>query len=263
MPAIPETCDNLAIDLAREGLYRFLAAALRVPGSLGWRTVLDPHSQRLAREAADLLREEADPVPLGFGELPPRDLDLAPVFAALPGSPEEFADEHRRVFGLVYTGECSPYETEYHRNGDPFFGAQQMADVAGFYRAFGLETSPALADRPDHIALELEFLAFLLLKRRLALDSTDPEAAEHVAVCDQALRSFFREHLSWWLPSFATALGRRAGEGFYAAVGRVLAALLPTERGRLGVPAPRLPLQPARAEESEAEGCAGCASRLG
>jgi TorA maturation chaperone TorD len=266
MPTELRNTNALAIDLAREVVYRFLAAALRTPGEPGWQAVLDPDNQALVREAAGLLREtpRTESVPLGFGELPPEDLDLAPCLAALPGSVDELADEHRRVFGLVYTGECSPYETEYHRSGEAFFAAQQMADVAGFYRAFGLEMSASLADRPDHVALELEFVAFLLLKRRLAHPDGEPEGAERVAVCDEALQAFFRDHLSWWLPSFATALRRRAGSGFYAGAGQALAALLPLERARFGVGPPRLPLQAPVVERSEAEeeGCAGCALKV-
>ena len=67
-----ETCDPTATDLAREGLYRFLAAVLRGPHG-GWQAVLDLDNQRLAREAAELLREEASATRgrLAFGELPP------------------------------------------------------------------------------------------------------------------------------------------------------------------------------------------------
>src|SRR5262249_47366703 len=149
------------------------------------------------------------------------------------------------VFGHVTSRECPPYEAEYHSTSEPFFRSQQMADVAGFYRAFGLELSHAHPERPDHVALELEFLAFVLLKRPLALagPGTNAEKDEQVSVCDAAERTFFRDHLAWWLPSFATGLRRKAGHGVYAELGQVLAAFLPVERRRFGVPAPRLPVQ--------------------
>jgi TorA maturation chaperone TorD len=245
----------VAIDLARECLYRFLAAALSDPRSETYRLALDADNQRLARAAADLLRAEAEaaPVPLGFGELPAEDLDLAPVVAELHKPSGERCDAYDRAFGLVCAREGPPYETEYCPNAEPFFRAQQMADVAGFYRAHELETAQATHERPDHVSLELEFLAFVLLKKRLAAD------AERRDICDATLRSFFRDHVAWWLPAFATGLRRRAGGGLYAAVGRVLAALLPAERGRLGVAAPRVPLEPAPVEPpEESAACAGC-----
>jgi TorA maturation chaperone TorD len=201
-------------------------------------------------------------VPLGFGELPAEALDLADIVAELDRPPDELCAEYDRVFGLVYARECPPYETEYCPTSEPFYRAQQMADVAGFYRAFGLTGAEARPERPDHLANELEFMAVLFLKNRLALDEALPEAAEHIAVCDNAQADFFREHLAWWVPSFAAGLRRKAGDGLYAALGRVLAAFLPAERSRFGVKAPQAPVRPALIERPEEDaGCAGCAAQ--
>jgi TorA maturation chaperone TorD len=254
---------DLAIDLARECLYRFLAAALTDPRADGWALVLDPDSGSVAAYAAELLRDEAvaEPAALGFGELPPGDLDLAPLLAELGRPRDEQATEYDRVFGLVPSPECPPYETEYHANAEPFFRAQQLADVAGFYRAFGLAPSRGSPERPDHLALELEFTAFLLLKKRLAARAADGDngSADRVQVCADAEAAFFRDHLAWWVPSFATGLRRKAGDGPYAALGRVLAALMPIERLRYGVASPRLPLRAASIEPPEEQaGCAAC-----
>jgi TorA maturation chaperone TorD len=255
--------DTMALDLARECLYRFLAGAISDPHAEGHRLVYDPANQRLASEAADLLRAEASTatLSLGFGELPPDQLDLRPVLEELDRPAAESCAEYDRVFGLVPSRECPPYETEYHSSSEPFFRSQQLADVAGFYRAFGLQTSGAQPERPDHLALELEFMAFLLLKKRLVLASMPANAtsAEQARICDEAQRVFFRDHLAWWVPSFAAGLRRKAGSGVYASVARLLAALLPVERARLGAEAPRLSLEAAFIERPEEQpGCAGC-----
>ncbi|MEX2032775.1 MAG: molecular chaperone TorD family protein, partial [Dehalococcoidia bacterium] len=42
---------------------------------------------------------------------------------------------------------CSPHETEYIR--DPFAKAAQLADIAGFYAAFGLQVSTVNQTTPD------------------------------------------------------------------------------------------------------------------
>jgi TorA maturation chaperone TorD len=253
-----------ATDLARECLYRFLAATLTDPAADGWGLLLDPDSRRLAAEAAVLLRDEAaaEPAPLGFGELPPDDLDLGPLLAELDRTRPKQTAEYDRVFGLIPARECLPYETEYHATAEPFFRAQQLADVAGFYRAFGLEPARDVPERPDHLALELEFMAFLLMKKRLASAAAggDNEGAERARVCAEAEAAFIRDHLAWWVPSFAAGLRRKASQGFYAALGRVLAALMPLERRRLGVPPPRVPLQAMSPEPPEEQaGCGGCA----
>ncbi|HEY7158373.1 MAG TPA: molecular chaperone TorD family protein [Gemmataceae bacterium] len=266
MPNTEAVTEETAVLLARECLYRFLAAALSDPYTSDVGLVLEPNNQQLARSAADLLREEANkppPSPLGFGELPLPQLDLAPFQAELRLTLGELRAEHDRVFGLVLSRECPPYETEYYSFAEPFFRAQQLADIAGFYRAFGLETAQAAPERPDHLALELEFMAFLLRKERLALTSagTNAAATEQAGICADAQQSFLRDHLAWWVPSFAMGLRRKAERGFYLAVCQVLAAFMPIERVRLGVAAPRLPLQPALIERPEEQtGCSGCVS---
>jgi TorA maturation chaperone TorD len=250
------------VDLAREGVYRFLAAAFTDPRQDPFR--LARETAVIAATVADLLREEAlaEPVPLGFGELPAEALDLSTVRAKLDRPVEELCEEYDRVFGLVYARECPPYETEYCSTGEPFYRSQQLADVAGFYRAFGLTGSVERPERPDHLTAELEFMAVLLLKRRLALDAALGAAADHIAVCECALGDFFREHVAWWMPSFAAGLRRKAGDGLYAALGRVLAAFLPAERCRFGVKAPQAPMRPTLIERPEEDaGCVGCAAK--
>lgn len=262
--ADPET--RADADLARECVYRFLAMALSSPYEPGWPSILNRDDQRLAREAAALLRDEADfPADfLSFGELPPDSLDLDSLLDALNQPVEQLQAEYDRVFGLVIPKECPPYETEYHPSSQAFQRAQQMADIAGFYRAFGLEPSGANLGRPDHVTLEFEFMAFILMKKRLASTTEDGGDApsEHHLVCEQAEQSFVKDHLAWWVPAFATGLLRKSGGGYYHALARTLAALIPAERHRLNLPAPFQSARPELIEYPEEEsGCASCASQ--
>jgi TorA maturation chaperone TorD len=259
--------DTVALDLARECLYRFLAEALTDPYTVAWTAVTDPENQTVARTAADLLRDEAGrrDVHLGFGELPPAHLNLGPVLRELARPIEELRSQFDHVFGLVGCTDCPPHESEYHRNREPFFRAQQMADAAGFYQAFGLRPRLLHPERPDHVALELEFMAFLLTKKRLALAMTadGDDAGAQAGVCDETQRTFFRDHLIWWAPAFARALERKSEGGLYAALAAVLAAFLPVERAVLGLdalPQPQVPRPDAEPEES---GCAGCLAHTG
>lgn len=257
-----QTPTDTAVDLARETLYRLLAALFSDPRGPAWQNLaLDPHSQAVARLAADLLHEEfADtPLVLGFGELPIEQLDLRPLLVELARPWTEQQDEFVRTFGLVFNRECPPYETEYQRNEDTFFRAQQMADIGGFYRAFGLQPGAERGERPDHVATELEFMALLLFKQRTAFarsDDTVESAAEHGEICRQAQAEFLREHLGWWAPAFAHAVRRKAERGLYFAVANLLAAFLPVERAALGVPTPRAGVQPA--SDQEIDDCESC-----
>jgi len=236
-------------DAAREVLYRFFAAALRPPAeTLAW--MRDESTLAAARTAADELRRTAlsDVIPLGLGERPADDLDVAAATVWWEVPPDELLTEYDRVFGLG-AGELPPYETEFAPNREPFARAQQMADVAGFYRAFGLAVT---RDRPDALALELEFMAFLLTKERTA------GHPDHEAVCRSAQQEFLRDHLTWWVPSFAAGLANKAQVGPFAALARALAAFLPTERNRYSIKAPAAPVRVRSIPAEEPAGCAGC-----
>jgi TorA maturation chaperone TorD len=273
MHALTETTDALAIDLARETVYRFLASALRDPCDPHRQRFDDPEAWVMLREAVALLREEAcqESTPLGFGELPPDLFDSGPTFRALEEQGRSLDAEYDRVFGLVPLVASPPYETEFHAAGETFFRSQQMADIAGFYAAFGLEAARTAGERPDYLPLELEFMAFLAMKKRLAdcsrrslaCDAAEDHHLEQIAICEEAQASFIRDHLAWWVPSFALGLRRKASGGFYRAVADMLAAFLPIERHRYHVPAPHSPVEPTilAKPEDEQSGCAGCALR--
>src|SRR3972149_5103026 len=69
-------------------------------------------------------------------------------------------------------GTRPPDETEYGEDS-VFLPAQEMSDLAGFFRAFGLRLDPAGHERIDHISCECEFLLFLARKEAFAGESAD------------------------------------------------------------------------------------------
>lgn len=148
--------------------------------------------------------------------------------AAGPGLPAD----HVRVFGYVNSLVCPPYETEYTA-GHIFMKTSQMADVAGFYRAFGLQMGEDLGERPDHVGAELEFMQVLALKEALALERGE---VEHATIARRAQRLFLRDHLARWTPVFAERVTSQAGTGsFYAALAGLLRAFVSREASRLRV----------------------------
>lgn len=249
------------VDLARECLYRFLSVALCDPYRGRWEElILDSAARQTVAAAAELLREQAGESThsLAFGELPAEQLDPAALLAELGNPAGALRAEYDRVFGLVTPKECPPYETEYHRSRDTFFRSQQLADIAGFYRAFGIEPAAGRPQRPDHLSLELEFMALVLLKKRLA-GGAAPESAERVQICDDVQRRFLTEHLVWWVPAFTMGLRRKAGTAFYAVVAHLLAAFIADERRRFGIAAPQKGAQPTLIEQPEEQAqCASC-----
>ena len=102
---------------------------------------------------------------------------------------------------------CSPHETEYIR--DSLAKGAQLADIAGFYKAFGLKVSSAHPTTPDEIATELEFMALITRKEAYALARRWDERA---AIGRAAGRKFLAAHLGRWTASFAADLCGRASE---------------------------------------------------
>ncbi len=253
---------------AREQVLRFLALAASDPASKRFEKLFDPGFQELAAAAARHIADDpaAHPGELAPGETSPGELDLDPLIAALGAPRERIRDDHMRVFGLVVSKHCPPYEVQYCPQTFSVYRVQRMADVAGYYRAFGVEPGRDAPERADHIACELEFLAWAVAKERHARLQSGEEWRERASVCRDAQRDFVAEHLAWWVPAFARALADRAQAldppaSFHGALARALASLVPAERAVLGVAPPDELAQPRPDAEQDVEGCAGCGAQ--
>lgn len=253
-----KSSSDSALSMARQSLYRFAALSLLDPRAGCWEQLDTLREDGILPDAASLIRglPDANPGKLGLGERPLADLDPSRVLERLPDSPHKLNKEYEDTFGLLVSNACPPYETEYINGKFTFQRSNALADVSGFYLAFGLTTSETHPERPDHIVQELEFMAFLIGLERHA-EAGDPTLRrERQHVCRDAQTRFLREHLSWWAPAFAKLLSRESQGDFYGAVSRFLAALIPAERGLLDVEAPQQHAEPSTLERPEA--CEGC-----
>jgi TorA maturation chaperone TorD len=134
----------------------------------------------------------------------------------------DFEATYQRSFTLSYNEDCPLYETAFSAR-HIFQQTQQQADIAGFYRAFGVDPH---AERPDHLALELEFLYLVALKEAWARVERD---ADHISVCRDAHRVFLRQHLSRWAPQIAGRIALAGRGTFYEAAARLLHAFVAAE----------------------------------
>ncbi len=75
-----------------------------------------------------------------------------------------------------------------------------IGDVCGFYRAFGWAHVEQTGERPDHLLVELEFCAMLLVMAARA------ETREQLKTTESALADFTRNHLNDWLGVFCEQL---------------------------------------------------------
>lgn len=208
--------------LDRSQVYRYLAIALGRPES----------------EVVRLLREEEAAVArslVALGEN--RGLEAANAAAsALAGSgAASLADAYLGAFGHTISKECPPYEAEY-RQAHIFQKSDTLADIAAFYRAFGVALAPDRCERLDHICAELEFMEFLCLKEAHALASGCSDEKRALGV--DAQRKFLGEHLGNWALEFASRLRRRAEGNFYGDVAELLEAFVTGEMRSMGLPMP-------------------------
>lgn len=139
--------------------------------------------------------------------------------------------EHRRVFSNVITLDCPPYETLF--GNDHVFGqAHMMADIAGFYKAFGLELSRDIHERLDHLSVELEFMHFLAYKESFARCHHGDEKTQIVV---DAQKKFVKEHIGRWVPLFSRMLMKKAETGFFRYMAEFTADWVEFEVAYLGV----------------------------
>jgi TorA maturation chaperone TorD len=75
-------------------------------------------------------------------------------------------EELEAEFNLLFSGamECAPYESVFER--DIFRKQHALADIAGFYHAFGFELGEASRWQTDHVGVQLEFCSIVPQRTR-------------------------------------------------------------------------------------------------
>lgn len=214
-----------ALALCRSALYEALALGFRPPTA-------ETVTRLASAQGATALADATAPLDLAWNTNLAR-LALRLAAPGPPAPPEDLAAAHRRLFGHTARGPVPPYETEYGEDS-VFLPAQEMSDLAGFFRAFGLVLDPASRERIDHISCECEFLLFLARKEAYALEGGDGGMLEEAR---RAARLFLRDHLGRFAPALGRGLAREDAGGFYGALGQLCAAFVTQECARTGVPA--------------------------
>lgn len=222
---------------ARAQIYGLLAHLLAYPSRELIGRVLDLAPQTLA--AAEYLRLPKDDV-----------RRLLERIAA--GGVEEIERSYQHCFTLTYSPDVPAYEVAYV-SSEIFRQTQEMADIAGFYRAFGAGIAERETERVDHISVELAFMQLLCLKEAYAAEHGD---TEHLRVCRQAQRSFLRDHLLCWAPALAGRLATVGGTSIHSDVGRLLVAWLDRERVSGKVEPRQIYERPLPVEAEPEEACA-------
>ena len=171
---------------------------------------------------------------------------------------EELRTSHARLFGHSVRGTCPPYELEYGRS-EIIQQTAELADLTGFYKAFGMNMSESAFERPDHVSVECEFLGILCAKEAWGRQHS---AAELTETCADAQRLFLRDYLGRWLPALAHRVRKAEPASFYGRLASFAASFIADECRRFDIEVgPQWlelrPVDPARdaAIDCETAGC--------
>jgi len=172
-------------------------------------------------------------------------------------------DEYRYTFGSTTVAtDCPPYEM-YFSGSHIFQQTQDLADISGFYRAFGLEVSKDdTANRWDHVAVELEFLHFLTYKQAYAIENHGDKEQES---CLTAKKKFLNAHIGRWIKAFSRAVESKSPSGFYGKAAKLASDFVHFDMQNLGVSADEIeelqggePDYLQRLEGKSATACGSC-----
>ena len=128
-------------------------------------------------------------------------------------------DEIRNDFGRVFLSpdlHPSPYESLYNfpLGEKPRLWGNATEEVRAFYESRGLTLDEETNPIPDHLALELLFMNYLVQN----------------GLADQQ-KAFLREHLIW-VPEYCDEVQKHAGTSFYKEVAKILKEFILSEQER-------------------------------
>lgn len=142
----------------------------------------------------------------------------------LQSSDKDLEVEYARLFVGPFELIAPPYGSIYLDGNRRVMGDSTM-EVIKTYQAEGLSRSEDFKDLPDHIAVELEFMSFLIYKEIEALEKFGLDAAKEYVNKQEV---FLNSLLLPWASQFCKKIEEGTDNGFYKALAGCLSAFLTT-----------------------------------
>ena len=131
---------------------------------------------------------------------------------------------------LFRSDEIWLYGAEYTAKNE-FQRVECLADIMGFYKAFGVEPR---CDRPDALECELEFMHYLIFKNIRAVENPVKQGGEdRSAVCLEAQSKFFNRHLYAPANRISELVISKTQSNFYAGGAEKLLEFMEAEKKSL------------------------------
>jgi len=124
---------------------------------------------------------------------------------------DRVAIDHARLFVGPYSLLAPPYGSVY-LDGERKLMGDSTLDAARRYRESGLELANGFSEAPDHIAVELEFMHYLVCKECAAIERSEQESVMEWLARQQG---FLEVHLGVWVPEFVEEVRKAAETNFY------------------------------------------------
>ncbi|MDI6802016.1 MAG: molecular chaperone TorD family protein, partial [Thermodesulfovibrionales bacterium] len=126
-------------------------------------------------------------------------------------SDEDLAAEYAKLFVGPSELIAPPYGSVYLDEGRRVMGDSTM-EVIKLYEEEGLGRDESFKELPDHVAVELEFMSFLIYKEIEAMERADSQAATQFRGKQEM---FLDRFLSKWIPPFCQKIKEGTDNDFY------------------------------------------------
>ncbi|AGA69156.1 putative component of anaerobic dehydrogenase [Desulfitobacterium dichloroeliminans LMG P-21439] len=140
---------------------------------------------------------------------------------------QDLKAEYTRLFLGPMSPACPPYESYFDTNRPQEFQGTLMGPSSEAMEIAlaeeGLELTLDYAELSDHVAIELEFMYYLLSRAYAEEKDSD--------VYLKKANAFFMEHLFPWLPKFGAKLSKESRHPFYKGIGLLLESTVKIDLG--------------------------------
>lgn len=142
---------------------------------------------------------------------------------------DDLAIEYTRLF-LGPGKHISPHESVQLKRGSGILWGPETSAVRQAYRAAGFDMGEAETNIPDHLSVELDFLALLAREEAQAWAG---QGQDRTAKFLQLQHSFISDHLGKWAARFCAKVKEEAEFSFYPAFADLLRGYLSGEKAEI------------------------------
>lgn len=140
------------------------------------------------------------------------ELGMSAALAATVETESELRFAHQRMMSGPGPVDPSPWESV-HRSREGLVFDEETRQVRAAYREFGLQSKLLMKVPEDHVAIEAEFLAYLLSEALECIDRG--ESAQRFLA---AYGAFLAEHAGQWLPRYFARFSETATTHYHRGI---------------------------------------------